>query len=436
MPDRTPDSSPPSPREALLGAFRAAVQAGHPAQALQAVTVAPPRGRTVIVSAGKAALGMARVVRERVEGPVSGLVIVRWEEWPASVPGLRVWGSTHPLPGEASVRAGEAALRAVQGLGPDDLLLCLISGGASALMCAPRGVTLEQKVRLTRELLRCGADIHEINAVRKHLSRIKGGQLAAAAFPARVRALIVSDVVGDDPSVVASGPTAPDPTTYADALEVLDRHGLDAPEARAHLAGGLRGEWPETPGPGDPVLAQVEHHIVASGPVALRAAADHLRDQGWQARVWRDDVTGDARQAAAEHAREARSLPPGAALLSGGETTTVVQPGGGRGGRNLEFLLALALEQPGVYALAADTDGVDGSSPAAGAILTPDTLQRAGALGLGARDHLDRSDAHTFFAALGDLVQTGPTGTNVNDFRCVLRAPATAETGRHPGEPP
>jgi len=334
-----------------------------------------------------------------------------------------VWGSTHPLPGEASVEAGKAALRAVAGVGPDDLLLCLISGGASSLMCAPRGVTLEQKVGLTHDLLRCGANIHEINAVRKHLSRIKGGQLAAAAFPARVRSLIVSDVVGDDPAVIASGPTSADPSTYAEALEVLDRYRLHAPEARAHLQRGLRGEQPETPGPGDPVLERGEHQIVAGGPGALRAAANHLRGQGWRARVWRDDVTGDARQAAAEHAREARSLPPGGALLSGGETTTVVQAGAGRGGRNLEFLLALALQQPGLYALAADTDGIDGSSPAAGAILTPDTLERAGALGLDPREVLERSDAHAFFAALGDLIQTGPTGTNVNDFRCLLRVP-------------
>ncbi|ACO47624.1 glycerate kinase [Deinococcus deserti] len=408
-------------RAALFAAFQAAVQAAHPSQAIRDVALPECSGRTVILSTGKAAISMAQEVRNRLGGPVSGVVIARQEELPATVQDLRVMAGTHPEPGEASVRAGKAAFQAVQNLRPEDLLLCLISGGASSLMCAPQGVTLQQKAQLTRALLHCGASIHEINAVRKHLSRIKGGQLAAAAFPARVVSLIVSDVVGDDLSVIASGPTAPDPSTYADALAVLDRYGLQAPEAREHLSQGRRGDWPETPTYGDPAFARVENRVIASGPVALGAGAAALHLSGWEARIWRDDVTGDARQAAAEHAREARLLKPGAAILSGGETTTVVRAGAGRGGRNLEFLLALALEDPDVYALAADTDGIDGSSSAAGAVVTPDTLERAAALGLDPRAALEGSDAHSFFEALGDLVQTGPTGTNVNDFRCILR---------------
>ncbi|GGK18884.1 glycerate dehydrogenase [Deinococcus malanensis] len=367
---------------------------------------------------------MAQMVRARVEGPVSGVVIARQSELPQSIQDLTVLGSTHPVPGQASVQAGKAALYAVQDLGPDDLLLCLISGGASSLMCAPWGVTLKHKVHLTEKLLRCGATIHEINAVRKHLSHLKGGRLAARAFPARVVSLIVSDVVGDDLSVIASGPTAPDPSTYGDALEVLDRYGIVAPEVRIHLERGHQGEWPETPKPGDPIFEHVENRVIAGGSAALRAAAGDLQAQGWQTQIWQEGVTGDARRAAADHAHAASDLPPGAALLSGGETTTVVRRDGGLGGRNLEFLLSLALEAPGIYALAADTDGTDGSSPAAGAVITPDTLERAWSLGLDARKYLDRSDAHTFFERLGDLVFTGPTGTNVNDFRCILRASA------------
>lgn len=288
-------------------------------------------------------------------------------------------------------------------------------------MSAPTGVTLDEKARLTWELLACGASIHEINTVRKHLSAIKGGGLARAAYPARVLALVVSDVVGDDVSTIASGPTAPDPTTFRDALAVLDHYGIRAPSVRAQLVRGVIKVQPETPKPGDPIFDHVEHRVIAGAATALSAAADCLQQHGWQARIWQENVTGPAIEAAKAHAAQATFLHSRQALLSGGETTTIIRPGGGRGGRNLEFLLSLALEAPDVYAIAADTDGIDGSSSAAGAILTPDTLERAAALGLDPRTYLERSDAHRFFAALDDLVETGPTGTNVNDFRCMLR---------------
>lgn len=302
-------------------------------------------------------------------------------------------------------------------------MLCLLSGGASALLSAPWGVTLQQKADLTRELLRSGASIREINAVRKHLSRVKGGQLARACAPARVVSLIVSDVVGDDLSVIGSGPTAPDPTTFTEALLILERYRVAAPEARRHLQRGALGELPETPKPGDAVFSRVENQLIVTNARALDAARHFLTGAGVKARVLSDSIEGPAREAAWAHARASGELAPGQALLSGGETTTVVQ-GTGRGGRNLEFLLALATElsgREGIYALAADTDGIDGSSHAAGAVITPDTLARAAQIGLDAWTFLEASDAHSFFEQLGDLVVTGPTGTNVNDFRLLMR---------------
>ena len=309
---------------------------------------------------------------------------------------IAVLEASHPLPDEAGASAGIAMLRAVSELGADDLVIALISGGGSALLCAPYGVTLAQKIALTSELLRCGAEIAEINTVRKHLSLIKGGRLAAATR-ARVLSLIVSDVVGDDPSSIASGPTAPDATSYAEALAILERYDIRADEARTHLQCGARGELAETPKPGDSLFERVENRLIVTN--------------------------GEARLAAIEHATHARRLPPGHAFVSGGETTVTVR-GQGRGGRNLEFLLALAIElgnEAGIYALAADSDGFDGTEHAAGALIAPDTLRRAAKLGLDPRAMLADNDAYTFFAALGDLVVTGPTGTNVNDVRCVLR---------------
>ena len=413
-----------APRDVLESAYLAAVQAARPEAELAAHLPPPPAGRTVVVGAGKAAASMARALEAAYPVPVQGVVVTRYGH-AAGLPAgrVRVLEAAHPVPDDAGVRAAAQVLDAVRGLSQDDLVLFLVSGGGSALLVAPDGVTLPEKAALTNDLLRSGADIASMNVVRKHLSRVKGGQLARACQPARVVSLVVSDVVGDDLSSIASGPTYPDPSSFADALAVLDRHGIAAPAARAHLERGLRGQVPETPKPGDPLFERVEHHLIATAAGSLEAARRALSRAGIAARVHSDRVTGEARDAAREHARAARSLAPGGALLSGGETTVTVR-GNGRGGRNLEFLLALAIEldgAPGVHALAADTDGIDGNSEAAGAYVGPDTLARAAALGLDARATLADNDAHGFFSRIGDLLVTGPTGTNVNDFRCLLR---------------
>jgi glycerate 2-kinase len=412
-----------NPAEALQDAFRAAVSAAQPDLTVSAHLPDPPAGRTVVVGAGKAAATMAAAFHRDYTAAASGVVVTRYGHALQAAPrGIRVLEAAHPVPDEAGVAATREVLQAVSGLAEDDLVVCLISGGGSALLCAPNGVTLQEKAALTSDLLRSGADITEMNVVRKHLSAVKGGQLARACHPARVVALVVSDVVGDDLSSIASGPAYPDPSTFADALAILDRFGIAAPAARRHLKRGARGEVPETPKPGDPVFERVSHRFIATGNIALEAGAASLRAPGLEASVTSDRVTGEARDVAAAHAREARTLRPGSAILSGGETTVTVR-GKGRGGRNLEFLLALAIElggEPGLYALAADTDGIDGNTDAAGAVLTPETLRRATALGLNARASLADNDAYGFFSRLGDLVITGPTGTNVNDFRAIL----------------
>ena len=416
-----------TPRNLLLGAFGAAVDAARPEQVLAAQLPPRPTGHTVVVGAGKAALSMALALEAAWAGPLSGVVVVPYGQAGGRTQHIRVLEASHPVPDEAGVRATARILAAVTGLSRDDLVLCLISGGGSALLSAPWGVTLAEKAALTGELLASGASIQQINAVRKHLSRVKGGQLARAGAPARVVSLIVSDVVGDDPGVIASGPTAPDRSTFAEALLILERYGVQAPRARRHLLAGAQGELPETPGPGDPVFERVENRLIVTGRAALGAARGFLEGRGLRARVLSDQIEGPAVQAARAHARAAKALAPGEALLSGGETTTIVKSGAGsgpgRGGRNLEFTLALALELEGapIYALAADTDGIDGSSFAAGAVLTPDSLRRARDLGLNARAFLHNSDAHGFFERLGDLVVSGPTGTNVNDLRLIVR---------------
>jgi glycerate-2-kinase len=329
------------------------------------------------------------------------------------VPGLIWLEGAHPLPDARSVRAGTAVLEAVRGLTPDDLVLCLISGGASAMLSAPRGVTLVEKMALTDALLRSGADIVAMNAVRKHLSNLKGGRLAVHAQPAQVVSLIVSDVVGDDVGAIASGLTAPDPTTRLEAIDVLETHGIAVPDA-------LRLEACETPKADHPAFQRVENHVVVSNRTALEAMQFSLETHGWRVAHVIEGVTGDARAAARDLAQLARNLPSGTAALTGGETTVVVR-GDGRGGRNLELALQLVVEDVGVWALVVDSDGKDGSSDAAGAIVTPDSLARASSLGLDPFKFQRRNDAHGFFEALGDLVRTGPTGTNVNDLRMVLK---------------
>ena len=339
---------------------------------------------------------------------------------------IEVVEAGHPVPDEAGVTATLRALDSLRGLDPDDLLLCLISGGASALLCAPHGVTLEQKAELTRTLLASGATISEINCVRKHLSRVKGGRLAAATS-ASVVGLIVSDVVGDDLASIGSGPTAPDPTTFAEALEILDRYGVAAGAAYSHLEAGKSGAHRETPKPRDPLFDRVDNRLVAGNQQSLEAAAAVIEKHGLTPHVLSSTVEGEAREVACVHAAIVRQVrqhgQPFArpcALISGGETTVTVR-GSGRGGRNSEFLLALAIELcdlPGVYALAADTDGIDGSEDNAGAIYDVAAFHRVQVAE--ARRLLANNDSYTFFERAERLFTTGPTRTNVNDLRIVI----------------
>ena len=411
----------------LHGAFQVAVDAANPAHMLPEYLPLPPKGRLVIVGAGKAAAGMARATEtfygERYPGvKLEGLVITRYghlDVQGVSTERIKVIEASHPVPDAAGVAATEQILVLAEGLGKDDLLVCLISGGGSALLCAPEGVTLSQKAALTGALLRSGADITEMNTVRKHLSRVKGGGLARAAFPAQVMSLIVSDVAGDDLSVIASGPTVPDPNTLAEARAVLERYGLEPP---SHLSSA-----PETPKPGDAIFERVQNHLIASAQGMLSATATFFRERGIKPLILSESVTGEARDVAKMHAAIARQvrthgqpLEPPCVLLSGGETTVTVR-GNGRGGRNCEFALSLALALGGlkdVCALAADTDGIDGTEDAAGAIITPQTLAAIGRAE--ARRYLENNDAYSFFERAGGLVRTGPTLTNVNDVRVIL----------------
>ncbi len=417
--------------------FDAAVAAADPERVLPAFLPDPPAGRTVVVGAGKASAAMARALERHWPGPLEGVVVTRYGH---AVPceRIRILEAAHPVPDANSEAAARAILEAVADLGPEDLVIALVSGGASALMALPApGLTLADKQAVNRALLRCGADIGEMNCVRKHLSAIKGGRLAAAAFPAATVTLAISDVPGDDPAVIGSGPTVADPTTFAEARGILAKYGITEPAAvLAHLA---RGE-DETPKPGDPRLSRSTFRLIATPQRSLEAAAAVAEAAGVRPVILGDSIEGEAREVAKVMAAIARQVrrhgQPAAApcvLLSGGETTVTVR-GEGRGGRNVEFLLALAVAlggEPGVFAIAGDTDGIDGAEEVAGAILRPDTLARASRLGLDAKAMLARNDAHPFFAALGDQVVTGPTLTNVNDFRAVLVA-EPADGGRSP----
>ena len=419
------------PEHLLDTMFRAAVDAVSAETRIPALLPAPPAGRTVVVGAGKAAAAMARVVERHWPGELSGVVVTRYghglEPRGPNEGRIEVVEAAHPVPDAAGRQAAGRILELTRGLGPDDLLLCLISGGGSARLALPApGLSLEDQQAVGRALLRSGADITEMNCVRKHLSAIKGGRLAAAAHPARVVTLLVSDVPGDDPAVIASGPTVPDPTSFADARAILAKYRIDPPAAvAAHLAGA--GE--ETPKPGDPRLARAGTVMVARPQDALEAAAEVARAAGVTPVILGDAIEGEAREVARvlagiafQAARHGQPAAPPCVLLSGGETTVTVH-GQGRGGRNVEFLLALAVAlggHPGIHALACDTDGIDGTEDNAGAVLRPDSLARARALGIDPRASLADNDGYGFFSALGDLVVTGPTRTNVNDFRAIL----------------
>lgn len=414
-----------SPQEVLRRLFDVAVASVKPERLLDHLPP-PPRGRTVVVGAGKAAAEMARILENAWPGELSGVVATRYGH-AAPTRRIEVLEASHPVPDEAGCAAARRVLDAVGGLTADDLVICLLSGGGSALLSLPAdGISLADKQEVSRQLLACGAGIDEMNAVRKHLSAIKGGRLALACAPARLVTLAISDVVGDDPAVIASGPTVADPTTYADARAVIAKYGLALPPAvRAHLAA----EPDETPKPGDARLAHAEYRLIAAPQQALRAAEAEARRLGYDVLLLGDSIEGEAREVAKVHAGIARQIAlrdapvaRPALILSGGETTVTLR-GKGRGGRNSEFLLALAIALnglPGAYALAADTDGIDGSEDNAGAWIAPDTLARAAALGLRAQDSLADNDGYGFFAALDDLLITGPTHTNVNDFRAIL----------------
>ena len=407
------------PRLLLRRLLDAALASAQPAQCVPPHLPEPPAGRTVVVGAGKAAATMARAVEDHWKGPLEGLVVTRYGH---RVPTERieVVEAAHPVPDAGGREAAARILSLAEGLSADDLALCLISGGGSALLTLPTpGIELADKQAVTGALLRSGAAIGEINCVRKHLSAIKGGRLGAACQPARVVSLLISDVPGDDPAVIGSGPTVPDPTTFGDALAVLQKYEIDEPATLIrHLASGAE----ETPKAGDPRLAGAETRIVATPAMALAAAAKAARQAGYEPVILGDALEGEARALAREHAGLARDAAPGTVLLSGGEATVTVT-GTGRGGPNAEYALALALAldgAPGVFATACDTDGIDGTEDNAGALVTPDTLARARQAGEDAAARLVANDAYGFFARLGDLVMTGPTLTNVNDFRAIL----------------
>jgi hydroxypyruvate reductase len=413
-------------RDLLMSLFRAAVEAADPMQIVPPHLPPPPRGRTLVIGAGKASAQMARAVELNWPGPLEGLVVTRYG-YKVPTERIEIVEAAHPVPDRAGLDAATRILQLVRGLTADDLVLCLISGGGSSLLPLPAsGLTLADKQLVNRTLLRSGATISEMNCVRKHLSAIKGGRLGAACAPARVVTLLISDVPGDDPSVIASGPTVPDPTTCAEALAILQKYSISEPAAALEH---LRRGQDETPKPGDPRLVGAEAILIGTPQASLEAAAELAQAAAVTPLILGDAVEGEARDVALVHAAIARQVAvhgqPARApcvLLSGGETTVTIR-GKGRGGRNAEFLLALTIAldgHPRVHAIACDTDGIDGTEDNAGAIAGPDSLQRAAALELRAKDFLADNDGYTFFSRLGDLVVTGPTLTNVNDFRAIL----------------
>jgi glycerate 2-kinase len=417
----------PGARRALLRAlFEAAIAAAQPALCLPAHLPNPPKGRTIVIGAGKASAAMARALEDHWPGPLTGLVVTRYG-YQVPCKRIEIVEAAHPVPDAAGLAASGRIAELVSGLCPDDLVIALISGGGSALLVAPApGLTLADKQDVNSALLRSGATISEMNCVRRHLSALKGGRLAALCHPAEVLTLLISDIPGDSPVDIASGPTVGDPTSCADALAVIARHGIVVSPAVARLLETGAGE---TVKPGDPRLAQSEVRLIATPQMALEAAARVARDAGLAAHILSDRLEGEARDVGRvlagitqQVATYAQPFARPCVLLSGGETTVTLR-GTGRGGRNVEFLLSLAIALDGlsgVAALAGDTDGVDGSEEIAGACITSDTLARAWALGINPRASLDRNDAHGFFQRLGDSVVTGPTLTNVNDFRAIV----------------
>ena len=416
------------PRELLANLFTAAVNAAQPEHCIPRFLPEPPKGRTIVIGAGKASAAMAQALERNWPGPLTGLVVTRYG-YAVPCERIEIVEAAHPVPDAAGAAAALRVLELVGNLGPDDLVICLISGGGSALLPLPgEGVTLDDKQAINRSLLKSGATISEMNCVRRHLSGIKGGRLAAACYPARVVNLLISDVPGDNPMDIESGPTVADTTSCQDALEIVRRYGIELPNgARVLLESGCG----ETVKAGDPRLAGVTTHLVATPQMALEAAAAVAEAAGVRPVILGDSIEGEARDVgkvmagiALQVARRGQPIARPCVLLSGGETTVTVR-GKGRGGRNVEFLLSLAIglnAEEEVFAVAGDTDGVDGQEEIAGAFVTPNTLDRAWSKGIKPLASLDANDGHGFFEALGDALITGPTLTNVNDFRAILIA--------------
>jgi len=408
--------------DVLLSLFADALEVTLPRHAVPKHLPKPPKGRTIVIGAGKASAAMAQALEAHWQGPIEGLVVTRYGH-ATPCKQIEIVEAAHPVPDEAGRKAASRIFIMVQGFTEDDLVIALISGGGSALLALPaEGLTLEDKQEINSALLKSGATITEMNCLRKHLSKIKGGRLAKAAYPAPIHALMISDIPGDDLSMIASGPTVPDPTTLGDSRLIVSKYQIELPEAADILLQDLENE---TPKPGDPIFERVENILIATPQMALEAAAKTARSHGMEAQILSDKIEGEARDVGVEHAilalEHAADDKP-CVILSGGETTVTVK-GKGRGGRNVEFLLSLAIAlngAQGISALACDTDGIDGSEDNAGARITPDTLARAAALDLNPAEFLENNDAYSFFEALGDLIITGPTLTNVNDFRAIL----------------
>ena len=415
-----------APRELLQQMFAAAIAAAQPALCIPPHLPSARRGRLIVIGAGKASAAMAQAVEANWPGPLSGLVVTRYG-YAVPCERIEIIEASHPVPDAAGLLAAQRILETVSNLTADDTVLCLISGGGSSLLVLPfDGLTLDDKQAVNRELLRCGATISEMNVIRRHLSAIKGGRLAAACHPARVVTLLISDVPGDNPRDIASGPTVGDASTCEDALGIVRRYGIELPARVREILESGRGESIK---PDDSRLTNIDTRLITTPQIALEAAARVAKQAGITPYILGDSIEGEARDVgkvlggiALQVARRGQPFTPPCVLLSGGETTVTIR-GNGRGGRNVEFLLALGVAldgEAGVHALAGDTDGVDGQEEIAGAYLAPDTLQRAWGKGIRPKDSLANNDGHGFFSALGDSVVTGPTLTNVNDFRAIL----------------
>ena len=402
--------------------FDAAVESALPENCMDRYLPQPPKGRTIVVGGGKAAAAMARALEAHYTGALEGAVVTRYG-YKRRTEHIEVLEAAHPLPDKAGVVAAETMLELARDAGPDDLVICLMSGGGSALLSYPaKGISLEDAQNVTTELMRSGATIQDLNTIRKHFSQVKAGRLAVAAAPARLVTLAISDVAGDDPTVIASGPTVADPTSMSDVRHIISRFNISLPERMQIL---LDSDACETPKPGDPVFDNTEYRIIARPAACLSAAAEIAEQAGYQVEILSDMVVGEARTVGALHAAraiEAANTGAKLCILSGGEVT-VTLTGNGHGGPNREYALALAMGlqgDPRIYALAADTDGVDGIGAVAGALIEPDTLKKASEAGIEAADYLERNDSGPFFHRIRAEVVTGPTYTNVNDFRALL----------------